>query len=278
MLFGLCINEGKKRETELAAAFSYGLLQNGHETVRVLPDDDISGFDMILVIGVKSMVRMAEAEAAGIPYLYFDKGYTRKGDYWRIVVNGHHPTDYLNRFNYADDRRNLFGWKPKKYSRQGRHSILIAGSSEKFHKIKNLPHPTDYAQWITDEIRKHNKEIRIIYRPKPSWKDAEPIKGTYFSREKGIQDSLNVSKCMVTYGSNSCFEALIEGIPTVVLGDGVSRSISSTTLDDVLTPRVATHDEKIRLLNNLAYCQFSEREFQDGSAWKIIEKQIETLV
>ena len=47
--------------------------------------------------------------------------------------------------------------------------------------------PTEYAKYLVSEIRKYSKR-QIWYRPKPSWRDAMPIEGTYFSRHKKIAE------------------------------------------------------------------------------------------
>lgn len=273
---GFCMNQTKSRESRLALETAAGFRKFGFEIGHVGPKDTIDGYDLICVIGVKSMSRMSEAEAAGIPYVYFDKGYSRKPGYWRIAINSHQPTDYLNDVDYPDDRRIMFDWNPKKW-RKNRvtDDIMFAGSSLKFHVIKNLPHPTDYAKDIIDLIQTHVKR-RVVYRPKPSWKDATPIKGTVFSRDKGIENLFDRTGVLITYGSNACFEALLNGIPAIVLGDAVTRSICDNVINEhtLTSPRKAGTTEKLQLLNNLAYYQWKPEELESGFMWENIRMKL----
>ena len=273
MRIGFCISELKEREKQLADNFISGLRSQSHNVDIVDKDTDISRYDLISIIGVKSMERMKEAEEKAIPYLYFDKGYSRKSGYWRVAINAHQPTDYLHTLDYPDDRRYSQGWEPRGWKNIHDGCILIAGSSLKFHNLKSLPHPTEYAKHLVSEIRKYTRR-KIIYRPKPSWKEAEPIKDTQFSREKGINEVLPYVSTLVTFGSNACFEALLNGVPSIVLGDGVTRSISSNALHMITEPHKASKEKRIKILNNLAYCQFSPDEFKNGIAWDIIRDQI----
>lgn len=279
MQIGFSINGIKNREVNLAMDFAQGLKRHDIDFKQIGYEDDVKGFDLICMIGVKSMDRIQKCKDEGIPFLYFDKGYSRKAGYWRIAINNHQPTDYFNLWEYPDDRRLLFGWNPKPWKRDKfkNTSIMIAGSSAKFHEFKGLKGPTQYAVDLIKEIRGYTQR-RIVYRPKPSWKDAEHIKGTVYSREKGITEVFEKHNVgvMVTYGSNASFEALIEGIPTVVLGDAVTKSISVSQISNVISPYQAPETGRINLLNNLAYCQFSPVEMQNGIAWEIINSQLQT--
>lgn len=275
MHIGFCLNELKRRETELSYGFAEGLQKHGHDLTRVTCDDPLDCYDLVCIIGVKSMNRMAEAEKLGVPYLYFDKGYSRKAGYWRVSINSHQPTRYFNTRNYPDDRRKKFGWRVKDWKKRiDGNDVLFAGSSEKFHVFSGLSHPTDYAIEIITQIRQFTKR-RIIYRPKPSWKNATPIKGTAFSREKGIGIVLDRCGVLVTHTSSACFEALLAGIPTIVLGNAITRDVSSTTICDINDPLRVSKEKREQLLNNLAYCQFTPVELKSGDAWDILRHEVE---
>ncbi len=279
MRIGFCLNQIKNREVNLAMDFAAGLHIHGHEVKQIGNDQEITDVDIACVIGVKSMWRMAECRKKGIPFLYFDKGYNRKAGHWRVAINGHQPTDYFSDWTYGDDRRKQFGWYPPKWKKDrfANSLILIAGSSLKFHEFKGLAHPTEYAKDLVTQVREFTKR-NIVYRPKPSWKEAEPIKDTRFSRHKGIKEVLPEVGVLITYGSNACFEALLNGIPSIVLGDGITRSISSQEIADVNAPRRVSMERREHLLNQLAYCQFSPDEMNKGIAWEIIEKQLQTVL
>jgi hypothetical protein len=103
----------------------------------------------------------------------------------------------------------------------------------------------------------------IIYRPKPSFKDAQPIEGTEFSTgDETINDALWGAHALVTHGSNACFEAALLGVPSIVLGDAVAAPISSRSLDDDREP---LRGKREQWFANLAYHQFTERSSR--TAW-----------
>lgn len=265
MKIAICINDLKSREIELAKLLAQGYDEKNIKYQILNPKDDLTGYDMINLIGVKSM----ELMSSGRPYLYFDKPYDRKLKGWRVAINNHQPTDLMLNMKMRDDRRIKFNWTPPDWDNTDGKYILIAGSSLKFHILKNIVDPTAYAENIVKELRKYGYDEPIIYRPKPSWKNAVPIRGAKFCRAKTIYESLSLSRVLITYGSNSCFEALMNGIPSIVLGDGITRDISGNCLESGI--RYASYSERNQFLNNLAYFQYTEKEIAKGVLWNKIE-------
>jgi len=173
----------------------------------------------------------------------------------------------------SSERAHSLGWHAVEW--KSGDTVLLAGSSGKFHIMKGLElDPTEYAKQCVAEIRKHT-DREIIYRPKPSWRDAVPIKGATFSRGTStIEQDLAKAHCLVTYGSNACFEAVRAGVPSIILGDAVARGISSNDLVDIERPRLADAKTVQQFLNNLAWFQWSTEEFKNGKAWGFISKQV----
>jgi hypothetical protein len=223
--------------------------------------------------GVKNLAVFKALRANDIPVVYFDKPYNRKLHGWRIAFNHHQPTDSMYGMKFPPDRAAANEWIARAW-RPGR-TVLLAGSSEKFHDMKGLRlGPTEYAQWCVKRIRKFT-DREIVYRPKPSWRDAVPIPGTTFSRGPSIAADLADAHCLVTYGSNACFEAVLAGVPAVILGDAVTREISSQAIESVERPRKASMKDVQNLLNNLAWFQWSTKEFENGQAWEFIRSQVQ---
>jgi hypothetical protein len=79
---------------------------------------------------------------------------------------------------------------------------------------------------------------------------------------------------MVTHGSNACFEAVCEGVPCIVLGNGVAKPISSTQLEDVDNPRLASDSEREAWLNGLSYWQWSRDEMESGECWDYVRRYV----
>jgi hypothetical protein len=276
----------KPREHQLADAFLMGARKHGHSTeVRPLSEDmSMSGFDVACMVGVKSRALRDQVRAVGAIWLIFDKGYCRQKrrdgmagwEYWRVSINEHHPTARLSRPGADPQRWRALGLDLKPYRAAG-DQIVIAGSSAKYHEFYGLREPTTYASKIVQDLRKDilKTDRPIVYRPKPSWREAVPVQKTRFSTpSESIGDALAGAWALVTHGSNACFEAMLMGVPCIVLGNAVARPISSTELAAIEEPRVATGAERLNLLANLAWWQWTAEEMANGAAWAFIGSQL----
>ena len=270
----------KNREQDLARAFIAGVEAHGDIGYLRTNNSAAGNCDVAVMVGVKSIDLYRACQSAGIHIIMLDKGYQRHRqpgkrvwEYWRCAINAHHPTDTLMKIKRPRDRMEGVILQPWR-TRTKRGHIAIAGSSAKYHRFYNLPDPTTWAIEVVREIRKHT-DRRIAYRPKPSWHDAVPIPDTIYSgHNHPIGGVLEGAHALVTHGSNACFEAVQAGIPSVILGNGVAKPISSTDISEVERPLLATLGERRRWLASLAYCQWSVLEFKSGEAWATIRPQI----
>lgn len=289
------------RETDLAVAIQQGAKRHGDEVeIREVADGEnpqiILACDLVLKIGVKSRNWFRAYNAAGIPYCYFDKGYIRTRapikwlDYWRLSVNGHQPLRYVEAAKHDDKRAkemelDFLPWRQKRGD-----PIVVDGASGKHHyfnaeiEFASRQELDGYASNIALELvaRISARTKRpIVYRPKPSWKGARPIPHTEYARGRaGVADKdfaydLRRAHCVITYGSNLCFDAACFGVPSIVLGEGIAKPISSTTLDEIESPKLASDSERRQWLNNCAWCQFKLEEFRSGMGWEVIKDMVE---
>ena len=285
----LFIRSDKPRERILADAFVTGALKHGEDAVQVERPEggeysgDLPPCDMVCFVGVKSVRLFKQFWKAGVHTLMFDKGYVRteaeggvKGwKYWRVAIDGHHPTHYLDKMKMPADRWRALKLDMKPWRKEGRQ-IVFAGSSAKYHEFYEMDDPTKFAEKYITRLYKELTERPIVYRPKPSWIDACAVHGSTFSYGKGttIHDVLRGAHCLVTHGSNAVFEAVMEGVPCIVMGEAVAKPISTTNLDDVESPYLATDAERLQWASNLAYCQWTLGDFQSGEAWSHIKDQL----
>lgn len=266
----------KDRERDLAHAFGAGVIAQGEEfEARPLGGaQDFARVDLACMVGVKSAELWRAARSAGARTLMLDKGYSRhRGpartwEYWRISLDAHQPTGTTLLRPMPRDRLAMHPLKWRK-ARAG-NPIIIAGSSAKYHAFMGLPDPTAYAEGLIGTLKARTRRP-IIYRPKPSWRDAEPIEGVQYSpAHEALGALLAEAHALVTHGSNACLDAMLAGVPSVVLGDGVMASISSRSLDEIERPRMASKPDRVQLLANLAYHQWTEAEMAEGRAWGVI--------
>jgi hypothetical protein len=76
--------------------------------------------------------------------------------------------------------------------------------------------------------------------------------------------------CLVTFSSIAAGEALLLGKPAITLGPNAAAPLCSQTLADIENPRTPSLDEVIAWARHLSYCQFTEAEMRDGTAWRIL--------
>lgn len=277
------LHSDKPRERLLSDAVLRGAAKRGHvtEAFPLGQPPEPGQFDVVCMVGVKSRDLFHAHHRAGSHVLYADKGYCRsKGpgpvrgwEYWRVSIDTHHPTDRLMEREYDDIRWRRLGLEIMPWRTVGSH-VVIAGSSQKYHDFYGLKNPTTYARDLVRDLRGLT-ERPLVYRPKPSWRDAVEIRKTRFSGgTESIHDALTDAWALVTHGSNACFEAVISGVPSIVLGNGVARPLSSTSVAEIERPRLASDEERHRWAHALAFWQWTLAEFASGEAWEFLEGEI----
>ncbi len=275
----------KPREQILADAFCDGVRQREGDTAEIrslLPEPELADCDVAVMVGVKSRRLYRMHWDAGIHVIYLDKGYTRHAaegpvkiwEYWRVALDAHHPTGRLFERQCGPQRWDKLGIALAPWQKNIGGQIVLAGSSQKYHDFYGLSDPTKWARKVIADIRLSDQNARIVYRPKPSWRDAVPIEGTvYSSGDQSIDEVLRGAYCLVTHGSNAVFDAFIRGIPTVVLGDAVTKDMSSLNFTDPW-PVVPRLDFRQQWANNLAHFQYTLPEIAKGLAWEWLRPMI----
>ncbi len=273
-----------KRISEL---FKKGVTNDKKDTFSIMDRKNYSRplnrTDVAVFIGVKSNSKdiLKQHLEKGKNTIFIDKGYIRirssdpmvSVEYYRFSVNGFQPLHYFQQVPRSDDRWKRFKIDLQPMQRDGEH-IVFAGSSAKYSRFFKLPDPTDYAQRVFKMI-KRNSLREIIYRPKPSWRNAVPIRDTlYSSYRRKLHQELIGAHALVTHGSNACLDAMIRGIPTFVLGGGITTPLSKTDATEISFPYYPTDDERYQLCCDAAYCQWNLKEMATGEAWRYLRQTI----
>lgn len=272
------------RERLLAEAVTEGVKRHG-DTATAIPKnaelEDPNAADVHGMVGVKAAKLFHAALRSGAHALMFDKGYTRHvaptgprtWEFWRVSLDAHHPVRYLMDQPYPGDRFAGWGKLVNPWRTDGEH-IVFAGSSEKYHSFMGLSDPTAYATKIIKQVSKMTGRP-VVYRPKPSWKGAIPIEGARFSGpDEHIDGVVKNAWCLITHGSNAALDAIMLGVPAIVLGDGIAKPISSTDLADAVGPRMVHHKTRAAWFHAVAYQQFTMAEIAAGEMWAHIRPKL----
>lgn len=252
------------RSLNIAEAMAAGARRHGHNAIVTSWHDPKPG-DIAIGYGWK----FADVFSEYKQFIYIDLGWWGRkpkrdelNGYHKVVVNGREPTEYF-RNNFPSDRFDRFGIDIRPW-RKGGDQILLAGMSGKSAGTRGFG-PLEWEQKTIEEIRRHTDKP-IVYRPKPSWKDAEPIPGTVFSSpDESLTEVLDRCAGIVTLHSNVAVDALIHGVP-VHAEQGVGSALSCSSIAE-LVDGPGEPGDRAGLMNDIAYCQWNPDEMKSGDCW-----------
>lgn len=272
-----CKNAGDRLEKRWGG--DYGETADGDDKRYPGPSPDT---DVVCCFGVKgrSRVILEDHWLMGRSTLFFDKGYSRtKGEgghteYSRISVNAPTPADYMMETKRKGDRWERLNVRTQPRTEIKGGHILICGSSSKYHEFHKIGDPTEFNRKIINKLQKQTPR-QLIYRPKPSDRSAKPLGGAaYSSGEQSILQALKSAHCLVTHGSASAMDAVIQGVPVILLGKGVASPVANTDLEYVEGLWFPRDEERLKWCHAMSYCQWTTAELRSGLAWEHLKAEI----
>jgi hypothetical protein len=239
------------------------ILGSGGEISDFDIEENTSNALVIRGLGPKSRKAIQHCWETGRDFYAVDTGYFGNGKikkYHRITKNN------LQNIGPIVERDGIrlkkIGWKFKKFSSGSK--ILICPPSEKVMSLWNQLPPEEWTNQVVEELKKHTDrpiEIRL-----------KPTRGERTS-SKSIEAALAEDvHCLVTYNSIAATEALLNGKPAMALGPNAAQVLCNTQLSDVENLYYPTRDEVEAFARHLSYCQFTQKEMQDGTAWRIVNE------
>lgn len=182
-----------------------------------------------------------------------DYGYLQRGEYWRIThkafwCDGSGETDYkrLSNLNINIQKRAKVGG-----------NVLVIGQSRKFYALWAGRSEHEVLRDLQIKIAARTKRQIVIRR--------KPLNGRW---EPPLQKQLNEAWIVVTHSSGVALQALMQGIPVVVLDSSYAPHRLSTEMDKIDTPFIPSVDEVRHLCGVLAANQWSFSEMRSGQAWR----------
>lgn len=262
------------RSQFIADCLSHGLMANGvhTETYHAGSYNSKPRGDIACFYGLKDNLFAIYRDfiASGRKVLFVDLGFFQRkinkslDGYYRVTVNEMFPYNAFNNPPQAKDRLMRLQIPPPLPMRaRSNGHILLAGMSAKSAQVNG------YAanEWETKaivEIRKHT-DRQIVYRPKPSYKEAIPLLGAdYAPGPLALEPLLTDAHCVVTHHSNVAIDGLLLGVPCFVDADCPGKVFSGhslSDLDDLPMPSVEARED---WLGTLAYQQWMPWEIRRG--------------
>jgi hypothetical protein len=202
--------------------------------------------------------------------IYVDLGYwgRREGGrftgYHKVAVNSRHPTAYFRKPQHDRKRISHFPDLLASPWQTTGHHILLAGMGDKGALAEGYQ-PEQWERQAIDIIRGAT-ERPIVYRPKPSWKKAQPIPGcqTVDSKTRPVELDLANAWAVVTHHSNVAVDGLVAGIPAFCTA-GLAAPMSSQKLDRIERPEYP--DGRDAWMADIAYTQWTPEEMASGLCW-----------
>ena len=215
----------------------------------------------VVLRGITHRKEMNACRTAGRDFYYIDTGYfgnAKKKTFHRVTRN-----DVQNFGPIIDrprDRLGATGFQPRKFYRGSK--ILLAPPSQKLLNLYDI----DLEQWLDNVLKElaGKTDREVVVRRKPGRTARTSDDSMVHALEQDIH-------CLVTFSSIAAGEALLNGKPAITLGPNAAAALCSQSLDAINEPYVPTLDEVERWAAHIAYCQFTEAEMRDGTAWRILQ-------
>lgn len=120
----------------------------------------------------------------------------------------------------------------------------------------------DYPGWLA-EVAAGLKEqgFRVRFRPHPN---APVLRCGVRVVEGTLAEALAGSRLVVAYNSNAAVEAVLAGVPAIVVDRG---SMAWPVAGYTWRPAYVRRPDREPWAHRLAWCQWSPRELEDGTAW-----------
>ena len=216
----------------------------------------------IVLRGITKRKQMDACRATGKDFYYIDTGYfgnSKKKLYHRITKN-----DVQNFGPVIDrpaDRFARTGVQLKKVRSDGSR-ILLAPPSQKLLNLYDIDLETWLEQTLSEIGACTDREV-VIRR-----KQGRSTRINDDTIEMALDDDIY---CLITYSSIAAGEAILHGKPAITLGPNAAASVCSTSIAEIESIRRPSLDEIQAWARHMAYCQFTEAEMRDGTAWGILQ-------
>jgi hypothetical protein len=215
----------------------------------------------VVLRGITKRKQMDTCRETGRDFYYIDTGYFgngKKKNYHRITRNDVQNFGLVR--ERPSDRFDRTGVSLKKVRADG-SKILLAPPSQKLLNLYDI----DLETWLNQtlaEIGAHTDREVVIRR-----KQGRSTRINDDTIEMALSQDIY---CLITYSSIAAGEAIMFGKPAITLGPNAAAAVCSTSISDIESIKRPNLDEISAWARHLAYCQFTEVEMRDGTAWRIL--------
>jgi len=214
----------------------------------------------VVLRGITKRKQMQSCKDAGRDFYYIDTGYFgngKKKTFHRITKND--VQWFGGIVDRPRDRFDRTGVTLKKMRRGT--NILIAPPSQKLLNNYDII-LEDWLENVQSEIRACTDRPIVIRT-----KQGRSTRVNDDTMEMALDRDVH---CLVTFSSIAAGEALLHGKPAITLGPNAAAPLCSQSISAIENPKIPTLDEVEAWARHMAYCQFTEIEMRNGTAWRIL--------
>ncbi len=266
-VYGVARKSGRDNANRIGQALKVGFKKHGIPCeVRETFDGEVIA-DVALAYGWLGELTtrvFSKYKEAGKRFVFFDLGYWARGQegHYRLGVDDWDTALKMTRGCPSDRFDSLKVNVRDDWNRESK-KIMIVGMSGK----AAWTHGYSDGQWENETRIKLVKELpddyHIHIRQKPNKQNV---------RVTPIEDDLRESWFVVSHHSNVAVDALVAGVPYWAK-KGVGAILSPVTCDAQLIgkPFFPTEADKMQLLYDIAYAQWTPAEMRNGDCWNYIK-------
>jgi len=216
----------------------------------------------IVLRGITKRKEMNLCRDRGKDFYYIDTGYFGNGKkklYHRITKND--VQNFGPVVARPSDRFERTGIRLKKVRADG-SKILLAPPSQKLLNLYEIDLETWLEQTLSEISACTDREV-VIRR-----KQGRNVRVNDNTIEMALDQDIY---CLITYSSIAAGEAILHGKPAITLGPNAAAALCSTSIAEIEKIKTPGLDEIAAWAHHMAYCQFTETEMRDGTAWRILQ-------
>lgn len=236
-----CPQPGKAKSRLIVEAFAAGF--GGHK------DDGVPTF-----FGVKGIEALWKSARDSGSYFYIDNAYfdVARDTYFRVGRNK------LQDWSFGPDYGRLAKLELtiKPWRRTGKHIVVVMQSPHFMEHVAGWPGGADAWQVeVLYKLKKYSNRSIVVRH----WSPDKP------ALARTLRDDLEGAWALVTHSSAAANEAVLDGIPVFVTGQGSALPMGLSMLEQIENPR--TPDGREAWAATLAANQWTLDEMRRGAAW-----------
>lgn len=271
MKFSLWTDHGALNSGPVFDAFARGCSVLGHDVVW---NNNVSDVDVIW--SVLWHGRMAKNKdiwernlAQSKPTVVIEVGSIKRGETWKVGLNGINRDAYFAPSGNSDKRARMFGLTPLPWKDTGEY-ILVCGQHEKSEQWRNMPRMSKWILDSIDTIRQHTNRP-IIFRPHPRCPlpaveyEFKNVRRQQPVKTPGSYDDFDIDYsniwATVCWSSNPGIHSILKGVPAFVGPSSLAYDVANHDLNNIESP---VRPDRQQWLNDYAHTEYTVEEISQG--------------